>query len=138
MPPRPSAAESALLALARTLTSMSAAEPSPRTAVTTALEVLATAFEAGARLPRALAEARMAALAGACDALALGWAREQLRWSLGEILARAAEASDLQVSLPSESLAWIVLAACEALADEPPQAAPDRIKLLAEWLTGTG
>ena len=132
----PSPAESALLALARTLTSVTAAEPSPRAAVTTALDVLATAFEAGARLPRTLAEARHAALADEAYALALGWAREQLRVSLAEILGRAADAGDVHVTLPAESLAWLVLAACEALADEPPQAAPDRIRLLVSWLGG--
>lgn len=136
VPPPLSPAESALLALARTLTSVTAAEPSPRDAVTTALDVLATAFEAGARLPRVLAQARSDALADESLALAVGWAREQLRLSLAEILARAADAGDLRVTLPAESLAWLVLAACEALADEPPQAAPDRIRLLAEWLIG--
>jgi hypothetical protein len=136
MPPSP--AESALLALARTLSSVTAAEPSPRVAVTIALEVLGTAFEAGARLPRVLAQARNAALADEAYALALGWSREQLRQSLGEILTRAADAGHLRTTLPSESLAWLVLAACEALADEPLQAAPDRLRLLAEWLTGVG
>ena len=134
--PLPSQAEGALLALARTLTSVAAADPSPRAAVATALEVLATAFEARARLPRLLAQARTAALADDAYALALGWAREQLRLSLAEIVARAAGAGELRAALPSESLAWLVLAACEALADEPPQAAPDRIRLLAEWLIG--
>jgi hypothetical protein len=85
-----------------------------------------------------LAQARNAALADEAYALALGWSREQLRQSLGEILTRAADAGHLRTTLPSESLAWLVLAACEALADEPLQAAPDRLRLLAEWLTGVG
>ena len=45
-------------------------------------------------------------------------------------------AGDLRVTLPTDSLAWLVLAGCEALADEPRGAAPDRLRLLAEWLTG--
>ena len=104
--------------------------------MTTALDMLATAFEADAPLPGALAHARHAALADAARALALAWAREQLRLSLGEILARAAAAGDVRVTLPADSLAWLVLAGCEALAHEPREAAPDRVKLLAEWLTG--
>ena len=63
------------------------------------LDVLASAFEAGAPLPRALAQARSAALRDETRALAVAWAREQLRLSLGEILARAA--GDLHVTLPT-------------------------------------
>ena len=104
--------------------------------MTTALDMLATAFEADAPLPRALAHARNAALADSARALALAWAREQLRLSLGEILARATAVGDVRVTLPADSLAWLVLAGCEALADEPRGAAPDRLRLLADWLTG--
>jgi hypothetical protein len=134
--PSPSLAETDLLTLARTLTELTSSEFSPRGAVTTALDALATAFEADAPLPRALAHARNAALADHARALALAWAREQLRLSLGEILERAAAAGDVRVTLPTDSLAWLVLAGCEALADEPRGAAPDRLKLLAGWLTG--
>ena len=133
---RPPAAENALLALARDLTTLAHAETSPRAAVVAALDALATAFQAGAPLPPALAAARIATRRDKTRALALAWAREQLRLGLGEIFARAAAAGDLRVSLATEPLAWFVLAACESLADEPPQAAPDRLRLLAEWLTG--
>ena len=129
-------AETALLTLARTLTEAASSESSPRAATTRALAVLARAFEADAPLPRALAHARNAALRDNARALALAWSREQLRLSLGEILARAGAAGELRVGFPAEPLAWLVLAACEALADEPREAAPDRVKLLAEWLTG--
>jgi hypothetical protein len=125
-----------LLALSRTLTALDRPENSARVTVTTALDVLAIAFQAGAPLPRALAQARNAALADETRALAVAWAREQLRLSLGEIFERAAAAGDLKPALPVDSLAWLVLAASEALADEHPQAAPDRLRLLAEWLTG--
>jgi hypothetical protein len=130
----PSPAEVDLLALARALTEIASPEPSERGAVGAALDALAVAFEADARLPRALAHARNAALADHSLALALAWAREQLRLSLGEILDRAVAAGDVRVSLPPESLAWLVLAACEALAHEPRGAAPDRLKLLEGWL----
>ena len=123
-----------MLALARTLTALHRPEVPPRVIVTTALDVLAIAFQAGAPLPRALAQARSAALGNETRTLPIAWAREQLRLSLGEILGRAAAAGDVHPALPAESLAWLALAACEALADEPPHAVPDRLKLLAEWL----
>jgi hypothetical protein len=129
-------AETALLTLARTLTEATSSESSPRAATTRALDVLARAFEADAPLPRALAHARNAALRDNVRALALAWSREQLRLSLGEILDRTGAAGELRVGFPAEPLAWLVLAACEALADEPREAAPDRVKLLADWLTG--
>jgi hypothetical protein len=135
-PPRPSPSETALLTLARALTTLTTSGGSARAAVTTALDMLGSAFAPGAPLPRALAQAKNAALADATRALAVAWSREQLRLSLGEILARAAAAGDLRVALPTEPLAWLVLAACEALADEPREAAPDRVRLLVEWLTG--
>ena len=134
-PTRPTAAETGLLALARTLSVAAGLEQSPREAMTSALATLATAFEAGASLPRALAQARIGALGDKTRALALAWAREQLRLALGDVLERAATAGALPVGLAPEPLAWVVLAACEALADEPPQAAPDRIRALEDWLT---
>jgi len=134
--PRQSAAETALLALARTLATARTADPSPREAVTRTLATLAASFQAGAPLPRALAQARLAALGDKTRALALAWAREQLRLLLGEVLEGAAAAGAVRVGLTPDSIAWILLAACEALADEPPQAAPDRIRALEDWLTG--
>src|SRR5688500_10808619 len=77
-PVRPAPAETAVLALARALTAVTAPETSPGAAVTTALDMLALAFQAGAALPRALAHARSAALRDEARALALAWAREQL------------------------------------------------------------
>ena len=135
-PTRPAAAERALLALARDLAALGRAETSPRATITAALDALAAAFQWDAPLPHALAAARIAARRDKTRALALAWAREQLRLALGEILVRAGASGELAPTLPAEPLAWFVLAACESLADEPPQAAPDRLRLLAEWLTG--
>ena len=133
---RPTPAETALLELARTLTASTRTERSPREAVTRALATLAAQFQSGASLPRALAQARIGALGDKTRALALAWAREQLRLVLGEVLERAAIAGALHVGLAPEPLAWVVLAACEALADEPPAAVADRIRALEDWLTG--
>jgi hypothetical protein len=134
--PAASPAETALLALARALAASTPPDRPARDALTSALTTLGTAFQAGAPLPRALAKARMGALGDKTRALALAWAREQLRLVLGELFDRAAAGGALRVGLATEPLAWVVLAACEALADEPPQAAPDRIRALEDWLTG--
>jgi len=126
-----------LLALARTLAAASTStERFSGDDVIAALATIATAFQAGAALPRALAQARMEALADKTRALALAWAREQLRLVLGDVLDRATTAGAPRVGLPTDTLAWVLLAACEALADEPLQAAPDRLRALEEWLTG--
>jgi hypothetical protein len=134
--PRPAAAEATLLELARALSALPEAAGAPREAVTRALVALEAAFHPEAALPRALAQARIGALGNKTRALAVSWAREQLRLGLADILERAAARGELRVALDPEPLAWFVLAACEALGDEPPQAAPDRIRLLEEWLTG--
>jgi hypothetical protein len=131
-----SPAETGLLSLARALTELTTSEPPAAAALTSALAMLASAFAPDAALTRALARARHAALGDEARALALAWAREQLRLSLGEILARAAAAGELRVGLPADSLAWLLLAGCEALGDEPHGAVPDRVKLLASWLHG--
>jgi len=126
-----------LLALARTLAAASTStERFSGDDVIAALATIATAFQSGAALPRALAQARMEALADKTRALALAWAREQLRLVLGDVLDRATTAGAPRVGLPTDTLAWVLLAACEALADEPLQAAPDRLRALEEWLTG--
>jgi hypothetical protein len=135
-PPRPAPSETALLALARTVATETSAASSPRAAVTRAVEVLAAAFETGAPLPRLLAQGRAAGRRDDARTLATAWAREQLRLSLTEVLARGRAAGVTGAEPRADALAWLVLAACEALGDEPPQAVPDRIRLLAEWLTG--
>ena len=72
-----------------------------------------------------------ASLAGRGDKtkmLALAWAREQVRMALEEILI----GSRTGVGLAAETHAWVLLAACEALAHEPPSAVADRRRALAE------
>ena len=60
-------------------------------------------------------------------ALALAFARENLRLALEEVLARAPRGA-----LPGgpETRSWLVLAACEAIALEPREAAADRLRAL--------
>jgi hypothetical protein len=63
--------------------------------------------------------------------LALSWAREQLRLSLEETLARSSRARPA-LGLAPDTLAWLLLAACEAMAYEPPSAVADRVRTVLE------
>jgi len=129
-PPPPTEAERQLLALARELAALGA-DPLPR-----AIDLLAAAYAPEAPLPSALQQAWLAGRGNKTAVLALAWAREQVRLALEEMLG-AARAGDVRGALgvSVHTHAWLVLAACEALAQEPPSAVPDRVRALAE-LTG--
>ena len=64
---------------------------------------------------------------------ALAWARENVRLALEEALMQAPDAGTLPG--PADARAWLLLAACEAIAQEPPAAGVDRLRALLE-LTG--
>ena len=130
--PRPNAlseAESGLLALARELAAPpAAAEP------LTALQRLAGAHAPDAPLPRAVARAWIEARADKTATLRLAWAREQVRLALEDVLARAPQRGTLPGG--SDTRAWLLLAAAESLAYEPPAAAADRLKTLLDLAGG--
>jgi hypothetical protein len=130
-PPAPSEAERRLLALACDLAALGA-DPLPR-----AIDLLAAAYAPEAPLPSALQRAWLAGRGNKAAVLALAWAREQVRVAVEEML-RTASAGHVRAALgvSVSTHAWLVLAACEALAQEPPSAVPDRVRALAE-LTGT-
>jgi hypothetical protein len=115
-------AERRLLALARELAALGA-EALPR-----AVDLLAGAYAPEAPLPRAVHRAWLGGRGDKTATLALAWAREQVRMALEEILARSRPA----VGLSAETHAWVLLAACEALAHEPPAAVADRLRALGE------
>jgi hypothetical protein len=121
-------AETRLLALAGELAALPAADT-----VAAALRALAAAYAPGAALPRAMAEAGLRSRGDKIAALALAWARERVRSTLEELLAR----TPARGALPggSETRSWLILAACEAMALEPPAAVADRLRALLE-LTG--
>ncbi|HSE94214.1 MAG TPA: hypothetical protein VLF19_12975 [Methylomirabilota bacterium] len=122
MKPAPAAIlddEARLLALARELTALARGRP-PAEALDEAL----------ARLP----EVERAARHDASHALALGWAREQARLALADVLERAAKAGAARADVAAGTLAWLVLAAAEAVAREPADAAPDRLHALADFV----
>lgn len=118
--PAPSAEETRLLGLARELGALHRSAPAP--ALEAALERLGAA--AGRPEPAAT--------------LAAAWAREQVREALEEILERAAAAGAMRGDLPRATLAWLLVAAGELLAGEPPDAVPDRLQALRDLLRSSG
>jgi hypothetical protein len=118
-------AETRLLALAGDLAQLPSAD-----AVPAALRALAAAYAPGAPLPRAVAQATLASHGDKVATLALAWARERLRLTLEEVLARAPARGPLPRD--PEMRSRLLLAACEAIALEPDAAAPDRLRALLE------
>jgi hypothetical protein len=126
--PKPMEAETRLLALAGEL-----AQLPPSDAVAAALRVLAGAYAPGAPLPRAVAQAILASPGDKVATLALAWARERVRLTLEELLARTPPRGPLPRD--AEMRSRLLLAACEAIALEPAGAAVDRLRALLE-ITG--
>ena len=120
--PRPTRAEKLLLDLAKDL----AGAP-----LDGALRRLADAFTPTADLPREVYGAWGKSRCEKTASLALSWAREQVRLSLEETIARAPRARPA-VGLAPDTLAWLLLAACEAIAHEPPSAVADRVRTVLE------
>jgi hypothetical protein len=126
---RPSDAERRLLALASEVTALSKGDRP----VAATLRMLAAAYAPGSALPRAVARAWLAARGDKTLTLALAWARENVRLVLEDVLARSAHEGTLPGG--ADLRAWLILAACEAIAQEPPAAGADRLRALLE-LTG--
>ena len=121
--PQPTRAETLLLSLAKDL----AGSPLDK-----ALPALAGAFaEASAELPRELFAAWIKSRHEKTASLALSWAREQLRLSLEETIAHSPKPPATPVLTP-DTLAWLLLAACESIAYEPPSAVADRVRTVLE------
>lgn len=126
-PPRPSEAERRLLALARELGALGS-DPLPR-----ALRTLAAAYAPDAPLPRAVGRAWLASRQNKTGALALAWAREQVRLAVQEVIEATPPSARGPFAGAPELLAWMLLAGCEALAQEPPSAVADRVRALASF-----
>ena len=119
--PRPARAETLLLTLAKDL----AGAP-----LDGAVRQLAEAFTHSAELPREVFVAWIKSRREKTASLALSWAREQVRLSLEETLARSSKRP--RPELAPDTLAWLLLAACEAMAHEPPSAVADRVRTVLE------
>lgn len=103
--------------------------------LSTALRTLTAEYSAEAALPRAMSGAWLGSRKDKTAALALAWAREQVRVALRDVLERSRARSALAVD--TDTLSWLLLAACEALAYEPMSAVADRVRVLFE-ITGAG
>jgi hypothetical protein len=127
--PPPPRAETLLLALARDLSTEEPATPGPPD-LAAIVDVLARAYAPDAPLARALREDWIRGHDDKTATLAFAWAREQVRLALVDVLhrVRGARAAD------ADTIAWLWLAACEALAHEPPSAVSDRAHTLAVFL----
>ena len=127
----PSDAERRLLALAQRL----GAGLDETATLSAALQTLTAEYAAEAALPRAMCRAWLGSRQDKTAALALAWAREQVRLAVRDVLERARTRGALAVD--ADTLAWLLLAACEALAYEPASAVADRVRVLFE-ITGAG
>ena len=126
-----SAAGSPLLRVARDIAALRASDTSAR--LEAGLQRLAAACGQDGDVPATLFEAWLRRRDGRPDktrALALAWAREQIRLALQDLLEQEAHRGRIRGDLGADGLAWILLAGCEALAHEPAGAASDRIRLL--------
>ena len=125
-------AEMLLLTLARDVSARtSSADGGPE--VGTVVDVLARAYAPETPLARALREDWLRGRDDKTARLAFAWAREQVRLALVEVLQRARVARG---AADADTIAWLWLAASEALAHEPPAAVSDRAHALAAFLSG--
>jgi hypothetical protein len=106
-----------------------------RSPVAIALDVVASAHASGGAIARALAVPPGSGSAEA-SALALAWAREQLRVAFRELLDREIAAGRASPWGSTETLAWMLLAACESMAREPPGAIAERVEAMAALVEG--
>ena len=127
-------AERRLLALARKIGAVVPDTEGPA-GLSAALRTLTAEYSAEAALPRAMCGAWLGSRKAKTAALALAWAREQVRLALRDVLDRA-RAREVP-AVDADTLAWLLLAACEALAYEPASAVADRVRVLFE-ITGAG
>lgn len=140
--PRATPAELSLLALARDVTALGRGQagatgagadpPANADGLAAALERLAAAYDPHERLPREVYRAWLASRSDKTRALALAWAREQLRLGLQEVIEQRSAQTRRALGLSAEMLAWLLLAACESLAQEPPGAVLDRLRALLD------
>ncbi|HEX3177491.1 MAG TPA: hypothetical protein VHZ49_12495 [Methylomirabilota bacterium] len=121
-------AERGLLALARELEGWGA-DALPR-----AVRALAIAYAPDAQLPRAVHRAWLGTREDKTAALALAWAREQLRLALQAVIEATPPSARGELRVPADTLAWLLLAGSESLAHEPASAAPDRLRLLLQLI----
>jgi hypothetical protein len=123
-------AETALLSLARDVHRIHVADDEPAGHLRAALARLASAYTDGT-LPRAMFHAWLHRGGDERATLALGWAREQVRLALEELLQDEVGRGRARRDIAAATLAWLLLAGCEALAHEPSGSIEERVDMLA-------
>jgi hypothetical protein len=122
-------AEAELLHLAREVHGIHHASDRSIAHLRAALARLANAFADGP-LPRAMFHAWLHRDGDERAALALAWAREQLRLALEELLQDEIDRGRARSDVSAPTLAWLLLAACEAMAHEPAGSVDERVDTL--------
>ena len=92
------------------------------------------AFAPGAPLPRQLAQAWLQTRGDKARALALGWAREQVRRALAEIVEGADRGRNPNGRVSAETAAWLLLAVAEGESHEVGGTVGDRLAALRALL----
>jgi hypothetical protein len=131
--PRPTPAEMRLLELAQEIAALARDGDGPAE-LSRALTTLAAAYAPSAPLPHLVFHAWVRSRNDKTATLALAWAREQVRLGLQEVVERALKTGRGRVDVEPETIAWLLLAGCEALAQEPPSAVADRLRALLQLI----
>lgn len=116
-----------MLALAERIAAAARETDPASTSLRGALETLLDAHAAHAT---ALLDAWKRAHGDKRTALALGWAREQLRIAVADLLGRETKAGRLPAESPRDALAWLIVVASEAIASEAAGSVTDRVDAL--------
>jgi hypothetical protein len=130
--PRPTPAEMRLLELAQEIAALARGDGPAE--LSRALTTLAAAYAPSAPLPHLVFHAWVRSRNDKTATLALAWAREQVRLGLQEVVERALKTGRGRVDVEPETIAWLLLAGCEALAQEPPSAVADRLRALLQLI----
>jgi hypothetical protein len=109
-------AEARLLTLAREVAAIPRRTASPREAISATIDYLVEAWRPDAPLPAAVFAAWNSARRDDRAALALAFAREQVALGVREVVEAASRAGELRDDLSVEAMAWLLTAACEAIA----------------------
>jgi hypothetical protein len=135
VPPRPRRASPAELGLLELAQSLSASVAGECLALSEALVLLEAAFGPGAPLPGQLAHAWLRTRGDKTGALALGWAREQVRQALAEVVTRARAPGQPEAeAMTPDSAAWLLLATAESESHEVGSTVGDRLRTVCALL----
>jgi len=103
-------------------------------ALAAAVQKLAAAFGPPASLPGDVFQAWVRSRSDKTATLALAWAREQVRLGLQDVVERTPRLPRSRIDADAATIAWLLLAACEAIAQEPPSAVGDRVRAILELI----